>query len=177
MARKNPKREALDMSLDDYLRLTPEKGKGGGFTWPSFGLGAFFQSKMPERLAFYTILAIATEVDGYVQDEERSELRALCRRTKTLFNIEDAEIDRMHRRIQPRFEKSKMGPLLEQACRSISGEAKRLSVFAHACDLIMADRIIQRSERDYLFQLHRLLGLAEDKAEEMLRVLKIKNAY
>jgi uncharacterized tellurite resistance protein B-like protein len=177
MARKQPERAALDLTLDDFLRLTPEKRKGPGFKWPSFGLGGLFRPKMPERLAFFTILAIATEVDGYVQDEERAELRALCRRTKTLFKIKDDEIDRMHRSIKPRFEKSKMGPLLEQACRSIAGEAKRLSVFGHACDLVMADRVILRSERDYLDTLHRLLALPEDKTEEMLRVIKIKNAH
>jgi len=170
---KSVQKSALELTLDEMIgtKKTVVNPFAGMFKW----LGAM-RPRMKKDHAFFALLAAATEVDGFLAAEERAELLAICRRTPVFETWTVEQLEKLHDDLAPRLAKKKLIDLTEHAARSLPKNG-RLSAFAHVVDLIMADRIVLPSERQFLERVQKFLAIPDDDAERMARVLKIKNAY
>lgn len=135
--------------------------------------------------AFLTILIGAARADDVVSPEEAQELSALALRTRTLSKLTLARIAELQKHIDDKINRDGLETILGAACSSILGSSEQgelvrvraESVFAHAVDLVFADRAITLSEQAYIEQLARSLKLDPDRARSIVALIEIKNAY
>lgn len=153
--------------------LAPESLKPQGF-W--YGLTSIFRPGLRPAEAIYALLAAAAAVDGKISAEESEELTALCHRSRTLAKLGPEKLETVRAAIAPRLEPNKIGALIDHAAKSLPSKM-RLAVFGHCADLIFADRVVLKSEKDYLTRLIKLLSLPTDAAEGMLRAMRAKNMH
>ena len=166
-------KSALELTLDELLEtkkpvFNPFEGL---FKW----LGAL-RPRMKVDKAFFALLAAAIEADGFVTAEERDELIAICHRTPFFEAMSLEALEGLQASLAPRLAKKKIADLTEHAARSIP-KTYRLSVFAHVVDLVMADRVVLQSERQFVERLQTLLRIGDEDAGRIARALKIKNAH
>jgi hypothetical protein len=140
------------------------------------GVVKLFRTRMGAGSAFYAILAGAAVADGRVASEEDEEIVALSHRTKTLSKLDAAALTRIRTEIFARLSKPDRADLVGHAAKSLPAPM-RLSAFGHACDIIFADRIVLKSEREFLTRLLADLSLGETEAADMLRMIRAKNAH
>jgi len=172
-AGKSGPKSALELTLDELF--TPEKSVFNPFSGFSKLLGSI-RPRMKSDKAFLALLAAATEADGFVTSEERQELIAICHRTPFFEAMSLEALEELRASLVPRLTKKKIADLTEHAARSVP-KAYRLSVFAHVVDLIMADRVVLQSERQFVERLQILLKISDEDASRIARALKIKNAH
>jgi uncharacterized tellurite resistance protein B-like protein len=166
-------KSALDITLDELFEVKkPAFNPFAGL----FGWMKAFRPRMKKDQAFFGLLAAATEADGFVAEEERDELIAICHRTPFFDGHSSDELKRMHAALAPRLVKKKLADLTQHAARSVPKNL-RISVFSHVLDLIMADRVVLQSERQFLERLQTLLEISDDDAGRIARIIKAKNAY
>jgi len=158
---------------------TPEKPAK---SWFNFRADAPIVS---EEEAFLTILIGAARADDVVSPEESQELAALATRTKTLSSLTLARIAELQKHIEEKLEREGLQDVLTAACSSILNRTEQAeivrmradSVFAHAVDLVFADRVVSLSEQAYIEQLARQLAIDPDRARTIVSIIEIKNSY
>lgn len=179
MATQSRIRRAAPEDISDWQAiraatpLAPESLKPQGF-W--YALTSIFRPGLRPAEAVYALLAAAAAVDGKISAEESEELTALCHRSRTLAKLGPEKLENVRAAIAPRLEPNKIGALIDHAAKSLPSKM-RLAVFGHCADLIFADRVVLKSEKDYLTRLIKLLSLPTDAAEGMLRAMRAKNLH
>lgn len=134
---------------------------------------------MSKEEAFYALLAAAVMVDEEEHAQEAQELAALAARTRTLSVLSQSDIAAIREKIAPRLAKDKIKDLIVDACSSLKQEKPDvgLAIFAHACDIIFADKVVKNQEKVFLKELVGHLGIAEADAEMMLKAIRAKNEH
>jgi tellurite resistance protein len=138
-----------------------------------------------EEEAFLTVLIGAARADDVVSPEEAQELSALAMRTRTLSKLTMARIAELQKHIDEKINREGLEQVLGAACASILGNSEHPeikkrraeSVFAHAVDLVFADRTVTLSEQAYLRQLARSLKMDFERAQTIAMVIEVKNSY
>ncbi len=138
-----------------------------------------------EEEAFLTVLMGAARADDVVSPEEAQELSALALRTRTLSKLTMARIAELQKHIDDKFNREGLEQVLGAACSSILSSSEQPefirhrseSVFAHAADLVFADRTVTLSEQAYIEQLARRLKLDPERAKSIVTLIEVKNSY
>jgi hypothetical protein len=158
---------------------TPEKASRSWFN---------FRGEAPvvsEEEAFLTILMGAARADEVVSPEEAQELAALATRTRTLSKLTLARIAELQKHIDEKIKRDGLSDVLGAACSSVMNRSEQPelvrvrceSAFAHAVDLVFADRTVTLSEQAYIEQLARQLQIDPERARVIVSVIEIKNSY
>lgn len=125
--------------------------------------------------AFVAILFAAATCDGDLAREEQEELIALTHRSRALKTLSQAQLVEINRTIVERLaQDAKVA--LAQACAALPRDM-RLSAFAHALDLVLADGALSPKEADFLNDIVAQLDLDQGDVERMATCLLAKNAY
>lgn len=124
--------------------------------------------------AFVAILLNAVTCDGEMAAVEYEELLALAHRSRALKSLSPQQLGDINVTVAERLRAEP--DALAHACAALP-EEMRLSAFAHALDLILADGELKREEADFLNTLILRLGLARDDVERVASVISIKNLY
>ena len=140
---------------------------------------------LSDEEAFLAILIGAARADGVVSPEESQELAALTGRTKTLANLSVTRISELCRSIDGRFNREGQQNVLAAACHTVlsikeGSDVARMraeSVFAHAVDLVFADREVNQMEQDYILELAKFLKIDFARGKEIVSVIEVKNAF
>lgn len=140
---------------------------------------------LSDEEAFLTVLIGAARADGVVSPEESQELAALTARTRSLANLSVARISELRRLIEERIDREGLPSVLAAACQTIltskaGPEQIRLraeSVFAHAVDLVFADRHVNQREQLYIEALAAHLDIDDKRGKEIVSVIEVKNSF
>lgn len=140
---------------------------------------------LSEEEAFLAILIGAARADGVVSPEESQELAALTARTKTLANLSVTRISELCRLIDEKFNRESQQNVLAAACHTILNgkegpevaKMRAESVFAHAVDLVFADREVNEREQEYVMELAKNLKIDFARGQEIVSVIEVKNAF
>ena len=134
---------------------------------------------MSKEEAFYALLSAAAMIDDEQHAQETEELMALVHRTRTLSALGKADIMAIETKTRPRLAKDKIQDLIVDACSSLKQEKPDvgLSIFAHCCDIIFADRVVKNQEKVFLKDLVTHLGIGDGEAEMMLKAIRAKNEH
>ena len=124
--------------------------------------------------AFVAILFSAVTCDGELAPVEHEELLALAHRSRALKSLSTAQLAALNAQVLERLRQSDSA--LEEACKALPQDA-RLSAFAHALDLVLADGELNQDEADFLNAIILYLRLDRADVERIADVMVLKNQY
>lgn len=124
--------------------------------------------------AFIAILFAAVTCDGEIASVEHEELLALVHRSRALKTLTTEQLAGINTRILTRLREEETA--LSDACAALP-EEMRLSVFAHALDLILADGELTIDEADFLNALILDLKIDHDGVSKIAEVIALKNRF
>jgi tellurite resistance protein len=134
-----------------------------------------FQSNdwsIPE--AFLCLILCAAYSDHQLADEERQEIAALIRRSRTMKRHTQTELADMNQAVVAKLRERK--DALKEACHALPVDM-RPSIVAHCVDIVLADGQLLTSEADFLNEITAYLSLPADVAQQIQRVVMTKNRY
>jgi hypothetical protein len=154
--------------------------KGPAMTWASRFTTVKVSTDGVEE-AFFTVLLGAALADGKQDPLEEEEIYALLHRL--MGDEEDPQKSaEMRGRVRVRIQARDMSGqttvdfrIIEEACRLLVRAKLGESSFANAADIIFADRKVVTEEVAYLQTLQGYLGIAEQRADQIIEVIQIKN--
>jgi hypothetical protein len=138
-----------------------------------------FESKTATRAltgpeAFAGILLAASACDGHIAEEEIRGLFTITGRMKLYDGQSEPKwkslIDTLHKMLKH----DGVEKLIER-CAAALPEELRDCVFANACDIILADGVVEDAEKEFLDRLQKLLNLDGDTALTIVEVMVVKN--
>ncbi len=124
--------------------------------------------------SFAGILVAATASDGHISSEEAQGLVTILRRMKMFENWSDDRFGNMLNRLLAAIKRQGVDEALQKFASGLPQELHE-TAFANACDLVLADGIVEEEEKEYLNNLQRLLHLSGDQAITIVQVMVIKN--
>jgi tellurite resistance protein len=124
--------------------------------------------------AFTGILLAAAAADGHIGEEEAQGLWTAIERMKMFANFTPEKFKKMIDNLLKILKKG--GPdLLVEKCVPELPDELRATVFANACDIVLADGVVEGEEKELIEKLQRKLELSGDEAMDIVRVMIIKN--
>jgi hypothetical protein len=129
-------------------------------------------------LAYLCIIFIAAR-DGSNMDirkEKAAHIKALAKRSPLFRHFDGHHMASLEVMVQQRIA-TRGATVLHEACMTLPHGLVRLSAFANALDLILFDGVLSSSQDTMIKDLIKLLELEQGVADEILKVLMIKNKY
>lgn len=124
--------------------------------------------------AFMCLIVSAAYADHELADEEKQEIAALVRRSRTMKRHTPAELAQINQTVNKRLRERENA--LQEACQSLPHDM-RISLFAHCVDIVLADGKLLPTEATFLNTITELMGLDADRAKEVMTVIMHKNRY
>jgi uncharacterized tellurite resistance protein B-like protein len=136
--------------------------------------GGSSDKAISKQEAFTGILLAAAAADGHISEEEAHGLWTTIGRMKLFANYTADKFNRMMDALLKILKKG--GPdLLVEKCVPALPEELHATVFANACNIILADGVVEGEEKELLEKLQHKLDLPGDEAMDIVRVMVIKN--
>jgi tellurite resistance protein len=137
--------------------------------------GAEKSSKeLSKQEAFAGILLCASACDGHIADEEAQGLWTITARMKLFENYTAEKFNGMMNRLVGGLKRQGVEKLM-QRCSSALPQQLQETAFAAACDIVLADGVVEDEEKEFLQDLQRELGISGDQALTIVEVMIIKN--
>jgi hypothetical protein len=124
--------------------------------------------------ALIALMIASMEANGHTSPEEAQRAHHMIWSMRRFRHRDGEDVDELIDIVRERMEQSGIDAVLEQAVGMLPARLRQ-SAFAVATDLLLADAALQRSERRFLLGLAKGLGLPPKLAQEILRVMLIKN--
>jgi hypothetical protein len=130
--------------------------------------------ELTKQEAFAGILLGASACDGHIADEEVKSLFTTTERMRMFENVSPNKWNSMMDALMKILKKE--GPLkLVDRCAEGLPEGLRQTSFANACDIVLADGVVEDEEKEFLDHLQKALDLDGDTALNIVEVMIIKN--
>jgi hypothetical protein len=130
--------------------------------------------ELTKQEAFAGILLGASACDGHIADEEVKSLFTTTERMRMFENVSPNKWNSMMDALLKILKKD--GPLkLIDRCSDALPEGLRQTAFANACDIVLADGVVEDEEKEFLDHLQKQLELDGDTALNIVEVMIIKN--
>ena len=120
------------------------------------------------------VLLSANASDGYVSDEEARGMFTIVGRMKLYENWNEDKWRKGIDRLLGMLKRQGVDGLLKQCVAALPEELHQ-TAFANACDLILADGVVEQEEKEYIGKLWKSLGISGDDARTIVQVMVIKN--
>jgi tellurite resistance protein len=124
--------------------------------------------------AFAGVLLGAVASDGHIGDEEMRGLCTILFRMKMYENWTDDRINQVFNRMLGMIKRVGFDKVLQQCARALPEELHK-TAFANACDLILADGVVEDEEKEFINMVWKTLGISGDDAKTIAQVMVIKN--
>lgn len=124
--------------------------------------------------ALIAVMIGAMEANEHTSRQEAQRAHHMIWSMRRFRHRDGEDVDELIDAVRGRMEESGVEAVLEQAVGTLPARLRQ-SAFAVAADLVLADAALQRSERRFLMGLAADLGLPPQLAQEILRVMLIKN--
>lgn len=131
-------------------------------------------SELTRVEAFAGILLAASACDGHIAHEELRSLFTITQRMKLYDGVSEQKWQTMIDSLSKILKHDGVDGLIDK-CAGALPEELRDCVFANACDIILADRIVENEEKEFLDRLQNKLSIDGDTALTIVEVLIIKN--
>ncbi|MEL6137284.1 MAG: tellurite resistance TerB family protein [Cyanobacteria bacterium J06628_6] len=124
--------------------------------------------------AFAAICLVAIAADGYLSEQENTEMRILLSRMKLFQDYSSDRLERTKDSLLSRLKQHGPGPLVE-AAKAVLPTELAPTAFAIATDLVLADGTVTSQEQAFLDDLYRILELPSELALKIVEVITLKN--
>lgn len=132
------------------------------------------KTKLSPQESFAGILLAASACDGHISDEEFHQLLTALFRMKLFQRINEKQFKAVLNKLMGVLKKKGPDQLAEGCCAVLPENLKK-AAFANACNIVLADGILENDERDFIDKLKDLLALDDKMAKTICQVMIIKN--
>lgn len=140
--------------------------------------GNVFGEKSTQRFtsaeAFAGVLLGAVACDGHISGEEADGLWVITQRMRLYDNWTGEKFSSMMSKLVKLHKREGDDVLLQKCAASLPDELCE-TVFANACDLVLADGEVEDEEEEFINKLQRILNIPNDTAAKIADVIVIKN--
>jgi uncharacterized tellurite resistance protein B-like protein len=136
--------------------------------------GARRRGGLTVDLAVIAVLLAAMDANQHVSPEEAARAHHIIWSMRRFRRKSGGTVDRLIERVRARMEEHGTSAVLQQAARAIPTRL-RPAAFAVAVDLMLADTRLERAERQFVKRLAADLKVPAALADDILRVMLIKN--
>jgi hypothetical protein len=123
---------------------------------------------------FAGILLGASACDGHIADEEVQSLFTMLGRMKMYQRYTEKNWSTLVNRLLGLLKRKGVDELIEKSVEALPPEL-RATAFANACDIVLADGVVEDDEKEFLDKLQDRLELADEEAVNIVRVMVVKN--
>jgi len=123
---------------------------------------------------FAGILLAASACDGHIADEEVQSLFTMLGRMKMFQRFSDKHWQALMNRLVGVRKRKGVDDLLDESTSACPTELSE-TVFANACDIVLADGVVEDDEKEFIQKLQSKLSIADNKAHTIAQVMVIKN--
>jgi len=124
--------------------------------------------------AFAGVVFAAVASDERITDKELNYLRIILSRMRLFDGWSDSQYQSLFDKLDDILKKQGFDTLLEKSIGALPPKLYQ-TVFAISVDLVLADGIVTREEKDFLYDLQQKLGMETDLATRIIEVIIIKN--
>jgi tellurite resistance protein len=124
--------------------------------------------------AFAGVLLCAVASDGHISGEEAQGLITILSRMRLYDNWTNEKFNNMLNRLLGMVKREGVSDMMRRCSDSIPEDLHE-TVFANACDLVLADGVVEDEEKDFLDDLQRMLNISGDEAITIVQVMVVKN--
>jgi tellurite resistance protein len=129
---------------------------------------------LSKQEAFAGVLLGATASDGHISDDEMRGLCTVLFRMKMFENWTDDRINQVFNRLLGMIKREGVEKVLQKCAQALPEELHK-TAFANACDMILADGVVEEEEKEFISLLWKALGISGDDAKTIAQVMVIKN--
>jgi tellurite resistance protein len=130
--------------------------------------------KLTEAEGFAGIALCAIAADGVITEEEAAGLATTLTRMKLYASMSNRDINKIFEKLVKSARSDGLGKLMESSSAAVNPTLK-LTAFAMAADLIMADGEVAAQEKTFLERIQKSLGVSDADALKIVEVIAIKN--
>ena len=123
---------------------------------------------------FAGIMLAASACDGHIADEEVQSLFTTLSRMKMYSRYTDKNWSQLVNRLLGLLKRKGVDELLERSVEALPIEL-HATAFANACDIVLADGVVEEDEKDFLDKLQGQLEISRAEAVEIVKIMVIKN--
>lgn len=131
-------------------------------------------TKLSPQESFAGILLAASACDGHISEDEFHRLLAALFRMKLFERINEKQFDKVMNKLMGVLKKHGPDTLVEGCCETLP-ESLRKAAFANACNIVLADGILEEDEKEFVNSLKSKLKLEANVAKTIAQVMVIKN--
>ena len=124
--------------------------------------------------AFVGVLLAASDSDGHIADSELKSLRTIVLRMRLFEGYSATRLRAVLNRLQRDLRSEGANNFLQRCIQALPPEL-HVTTFANACDIVLADGLVEPSEKEFLELLIQLLGIDPDTAVNIVEVMIWKN--
>lgn len=124
--------------------------------------------------AYMGILLGASASDGHIADEEMRTLVTALSRMRLYDNWTDDKMNHLLNRLLGMIKRQGVQEVLKKCAGALPEELHK-TAFANACDMVLADGVVEDEEKEFINALWKTLGLSGDDAKTIVQVMVVKN--
>lgn len=132
------------------------------------------ESKLTQQEAFAGIAIAMAGSDGSIAESEWAGIVNYIRRLKLYDNFSGSAFDKLFDKLFKILKKDGAGALVKASTDTLSDDLK-LTSFACAVDIALADGVLEEEEKAIINQLAEALSIPEKTAISIIEVMIIKN--
>lgn len=130
--------------------------------------------KLSPQESFAGILLAASACDGHISDEEASNLTAAVGRMRLFQRVNEKEFGQVMDKLLGILKKKGCDVLVEGCCETLPPDLAN-SAFANACNIVLADGVVDQDEKEFIEKLRNHLKVEPNTAKAIAQVMVIKN--
>lgn len=137
-------------------------------------LGSSKSKELTPADAYMGILLAANASDGHVSDEEVQGFFTILLRMKLYSDWTTDKLQNVLDRMQGLLKRKGVETTVEMCAKALP-EKLHKAAFANACDLILADGVVEDEEKEFINKLRQAIGMSGDDATMIAKVMVWKN--
>ncbi|QDT33309.1 tellurite resistance TerB family protein [Thalassoglobus polymorphus] len=135
---------------------------------------AFSEKSFGPQEGFAGILISASACDGHTSDEEVRGVMKILGRMKLYSRLSDSNFGSMMDRLLGVLKKGGPEKLIQKSIPAIPPELRE-TAFVNACDIVLADGVVENDEKEFIDQMMRQLEIEGNRAKTIIKVMVYKN--
>lgn len=136
--------------------------------------GVTGNTKLSAQECFAGILLGASACDGHIAEDEVHGLIVALVRMKLFERVNDKQFDQIMNKVHKIQKQKGVDFLIDLCVQSLPRELVN-AAFANACDIVLADGVVEEDEKIFMDSLQMKLGLDANTAKTIVQVMVIKN--
>jgi hypothetical protein len=137
-------------------------------------MGSSGQRELTKHEAFAGILLAANASDGHVSQEEVQGFFTILLRMKMFRDWTPEKLQQTIDRMLGLLKRKGVEETVDRCAQALPEQLHR-AAFANACDLILADGVVEEEEKEFINRLRRALNIPGDDAKTIAQVMVYKN--